>query len=192
MLLKYTSRKVHARHVFLSRDLTQLIWSVKEEEGPVKKGRNKSLLMSEIESVVVGVQPPRYQSNAGKHVSATAFRLSEKLNFRASTSEQAIGLNKKSLSNIRSKKGNDDLAPARRSSLISRIFKDKDEIEKKKDKKSSVDSQTSNESFASLKYRRDNRDRASDISSLDDIPEHDYNRYLFIYINLLIQHFKLK
>lgn len=196
MLLKFTSRKVHARHVFLSSDLTELVWSVKEE-GPVRKGRNKSLLLSEIDRIVVGVQPSILHSNASKQVSATAVRLSEKLTFRTPTVEHHTipPPPHKIVSQNRNKKSDDDIsqAPSKSnasgpSGILSRLFKDKekdkdrDEKDKKKTSDRSLDRDNASASsgasaaigepstFRSKYARKDQRgsDRGSEISSLDE------------------------
>ena len=78
LMIKYTSRKTHARHVCLSSDLTQILWS-SEEEGPLRKGRNKGINISDINSIVLGTQPRLISSSA--RVAAAATQLAEKLTF---------------------------------------------------------------------------------------------------------------
>lgn len=192
MLLKFTSRKTHARHVFLSNDLTELVWSVKEE-GPVRKGRNKSLLLTEIDRIVVGEQPSILHSNAGKQVSATAIRLSEKLHFRTAAVEHssvpppppqtkiaAAG----SLNSKTNRRADDEISQTQSksnaSSILSRLFKDKDEKDNKKKSSdrglersgdsSSVGALEPSSSFRSKFSRKDQRgsDRGSDVSSIDE------------------------
>ena len=169
MLLKFTSRKAHARHVFLSNDLTELVWSVKEEEGPVKKGRNKSLLLSEIDQIIVGMQPSRFQKTRGKQVSATAARLSEKLTFRQDLSSAQkkpdVDL---ALSSTRVRKNQLDFdehsqqsGPAK-SSILSRLFKEKEKDDRERDRKG--------------KDRRGSY-RGSDVSSVDDSLDHFQHRW---------------
>ena len=188
MLLKFTSRKVHARHVFLSSDLTELVWSVKED-GPVRKGRNKSLLLSEIDRIVVGVQPSILHSNAGKQVTATAIRLSEKLTFRTTTVEHNTlpPPPHKIVSQNRNKKSDDEMSTHTQSKsnaagLLSRLFKDRDKDKDDKEKKRSSDRSVERDSgsaftgvgdpalFRSRYSKRDPRgsDRGSDISSMDE------------------------
>ena len=116
-------------------------------------------------------------NNSGFQFNLIAQKLSEKLNFGSKTNE--IQSKKAAPLSKVEKVDDDESIPRRRGSMLSRIFKDKDEKEKKKDKKSSTDSQTSNESFMSSKHRRDNRDRVSDMSSLDEIPEHQRKRYFY-------------
>jgi hypothetical protein len=190
MLLKFTSRKVHARHVFLSSDLTELVWSVKEE-GPVRKGRNKSLLLSEIDRIVVGEQPSRFHSNAGKHVSATAVRLSEKLTFRTSSVEHSALLSstKKAVAvQNKNKKLDDELSQSQgKSSILSTLFKSKDEKDRRKSSDSNQERGSQRGSDGSVDssmrpkhHKRDTRGspdgRGSDVSSLDNTPPQHRNR----------------
>jgi hypothetical protein len=190
MLLKYTSLTIHARHVFLSSDLTELVWSM-NEDGRIHMGRNKSLLLSEIDNIVVGVQPSRFQSNATKHVSATASRLSEKLTFRVSTVDNAINpphVKKQQAPLPRNRKSNqsdDDQSQVIKSSILSRLFKDDKDHKKRTDAglEKSIDRISENGSVENtstrVKYKRDGRgsDRGSEISSMDEFPVHSRNRY---------------
>ncbi|CAE7555770.1 unnamed protein product [Symbiodinium microadriaticum] len=78
LMIKYTSRKTHARHVCLSPDLTQILWG-SEEDGPLRKGRNKSINLSDINSIVLGTQPRLISGSA--RVAAAAAQLADKLTF---------------------------------------------------------------------------------------------------------------
>lgn len=78
IMIKYTSRKTHARHVSLSNDMTEILWS-SETDGPVRKGRSKSISLNDIHNIVLGVQPRLMTSSA--KVAAAASQLSDKLTF---------------------------------------------------------------------------------------------------------------
>jgi serine/threonine protein kinase len=79
IMIKYTSRKTHARHVCLSDDLTEILWSSAEDDGPVRKGRSKSISLNDIHNIILGVQPRLMTGSA--RVAAAASQLSEKLTF---------------------------------------------------------------------------------------------------------------
>lgn len=100
IMIKYTSRKTHARHVCLSEDLTEVLWS-SEEDGPVRKGRNKSINLNDIHNIILGVQPRLMTGSA--RVAAAASQLSEKLTFfrhNAVTSLTASNLSHKDNSSV--------------------------------------------------------------------------------------------
>lgn len=199
MLLKFTSRKIHARHVSLSSDLTELTWGV-----DWLKGRNqthKALVLSDIDRIVIGEPPSgpsRFHSNTGKQVGATALRVSEKLSFlspsgvdqtsatstAASTGSGAIAMKKGGSQNKNNKltegSKREESSGAFQSqssqsnnnfSILSRLFKEKDEKERgfERDKKS-LDQSSEHASIAASMS-------AHGEGSLNDFPHHRGKRY---------------
>jgi serine/threonine protein kinase len=78
IIVKFKSnRKVHAKRIFLSPDLTEIVWNMKdEEENANKRPKSKSILLSEIESV--SYDPPNFFFGNSR-VAAVAANLSESL-----------------------------------------------------------------------------------------------------------------
>jgi serine/threonine protein kinase len=89
IILKFKNkRKVHAKRIFLSADLTEIVWNMKdEEEVGNKRAKTKSIMLSEIDSI--SYEPPNF-SYGNSRVAAVAANLSESLLRRHHTT---VGMN---------------------------------------------------------------------------------------------------
>lgn len=78
VMLKFSSRKVTPRHVYLSDSLTELHWGG-GDESKKKSQKQHSILLSEIDSVSVGTKPKLFSS---ARIANVAQHLTESLNLR--------------------------------------------------------------------------------------------------------------
>lgn len=82
IMLKFTSRKRHARHVFLSSDLNEIMWNIEDESRAVGSARMencRSVSIADIDSISVGKQPKLLIGSS--RVVSMALHLSETMKF---------------------------------------------------------------------------------------------------------------
>lgn len=79
IVVKFKSNnKVHAKRVYLSADLTEIVWNMKDEEEGItnKRAKNKSILLAEIDTITY--DPPNFFFGNSR-VAAVAANISESL-----------------------------------------------------------------------------------------------------------------
>ncbi len=100
IMLKFTTRKTHARHVFLSPDLNEIMWNVEEDVtsmGSNRFDKARSISVGDIDHLIIGKQPKMLVGSS--RVASAASHLSESLKFNKGNQLQKNQLSKISTQN---------------------------------------------------------------------------------------------